>query len=78
MPLHTGGIVCISLLSYTENLYMGQSLSHLSDDSSLYTREPLDISSHLYSTRMNVHFRTRFHLIRVHFVHPPSPQGEGI
>ena len=35
----------------------------LPSDSSLYTREPLDISSHLYFTRMNAHNSRFFHLI---------------
>ena len=53
-----------------------QSLSRPAADSSLYTREPQDIAFYLNSTRMNVHLRTFFHLIRVHFVHPPSPHGQ--
>ena len=54
-----------------------QSLSRPAADSSLYTREPQDIAFYLNSTRMNVHLRTFFHLIRVRKDSPSTFTARG-
>ena len=52
-------------MAYASSLDKSIPQSRLRLDSSLYTREPLDIFSYLYSARMNVHYQIFFHLIRV-------------